>query len=119
MNPHLSDSVNAAIAKSEQDGGICMNDILIPVGSTVIVQTKNSTYFIEKRSDGQYIKGGSHFPDFEKIHVNGSTFGGSMLKVDFIGIGMHMEVSRSGGRSLVTTAIQSVKVHHTEPTTTS
>lgn len=89
-HPGLSDGINNAIAESELAGGADLRKFT--VGKTLIVKTRNTTYTIEKREDGTYISGSQKYcPVPTKCHINGSTFGGSMIKVDWVGIGMYLE----------------------------
>ena len=90
-HPNLSFEINAAIRESELAGGIWWRDV--PSGTRALVKTKNSLYTIEKRQDGKtYIKGHEKYcPAFVEATIFGSNFGGSMLKVGWIGVGMYME----------------------------
>ena len=108
MHPNLTPELNAAIAKSEEDGGVWLDKI--DVGTTLYVQTKNTLYTIEKRKDGWYISSTSKLcPEPIKAYIAGSTFGGSVIKSGFIGIGMYLEFTLEGQRFPVTTScIQSI-----------
>jgi hypothetical protein len=89
-HPNLSDEVNAAIAESELAGGAYVNKLA--VGKKLLVQTKNTLYTVERREDGLYISGNAKYcPVPTKCRIPGSNFGGSMLKMDFVGRGMYME----------------------------
>lgn len=64
-------------------------------GVNVLVITKNSLYKIIKCNDDKYdvsVQGGKLFPQPKKIKFTGSTFGGSMLKIGWIGKEMLMEM---------------------------
>ncbi len=90
MHPNLAPELNAAIAKSEEDGGVWLRDV--EVDTTLFVQTRNTLYTIEKRADGFYISGHPKYcPKPTKAVIQGSTFGGSVIKAGFIGIGMYLE----------------------------
>lgn len=89
-NPNLSDDINNAISESELAGGADIKKLA--VGKRLIVKTKNTVYTIEKREDGTYIYGNKKYcPVPMKCHINGSTFGGPMLKLDWVGVGMYLE----------------------------
>jgi hypothetical protein len=89
-HPNLSDEINNAISESELAGGADLTKL--QVGKVLIVKTQNTTYTIEKRSDSTYIHGNKKYCLFPtKCHINGSTFGGSMLKMNWVGVGMYME----------------------------
>jgi hypothetical protein len=87
---NLSPEINAAIAESELQGGVFIDKL--PLGRSLKVQTQNTLYTIERREDGLYMSGHYEYcPRPTKVNILGSNFGGSMLKVGFIGRGMYME----------------------------
>ena len=57
----------------------------------LIVRTQNSIYSIKRIGQQYTIKGGTRWYVTTPITINGSTFGGSMLLMGRIGIGMFME----------------------------
>lgn len=67
--------------------------LFVAEGMKLSVQTRNTLYDIEIRPDGFYIKGHQFYcPDWTKVIFQGSTFGsGSLLKMNWIGIGMCLE----------------------------
>lgn len=91
--PHdnLSDVINLNIMQSEKDGGEWLKNVKI--GQTIAVQTKNTLYRIQKVGNDNYLISGhaKYCPTFIKCNIAGSTWGGSMLKMKFIGIGMCLE----------------------------
>lgn len=104
-SPHLSDEINSNIAKSEMDGGVFVDKL--PVGAMLQIQTRNTLYTLEKREDGTYLHGNARFcPVPTKATIHGSTWGGSMLKMGFVGRGMFMEFSTDIHHSITTTEIQ-------------
>lgn len=92
-HPNLTPEVNRNIAQSEIEGGVYL-DKLEP-GAVLHVRTKNTSYTVEKIEDGKYLISGhpKYCPTPSLTFISGSTWGGSMLKVGFIGRGMHMEYS--------------------------
>jgi hypothetical protein len=89
-HPNLSDEVNNAIVESELAGGVFLDKLVI--GKKLQVQTRNTLYTIERREDGLYISGNAKYcPEPVKCSIPGSNFGGSMLKMNFVGRGMFME----------------------------
>lgn len=92
-HPNLSPQLNAQLAQSEKDGGLNWNEV--PDGLSVQVETSSgSTYLLSKMNGKTYVRGGRgkfQAPTPVEIVLHGSTWGGSMLKIDFIGIGMRME----------------------------
>ena len=92
-NPNLTPEINAAIHESELMGGVFIKDL--PVGKTLKVRTQNTVYFIDRVAEGKEgieISGHPRYcPEPIKAYILGSTFGGSMIKVGFVGRGMYME----------------------------
>jgi hypothetical protein len=80
-------------------------------GTRVIVTTRNSVYEITVIEGSRcWIKGGKHFPEFVEGYFQGSTWGGSCLKLHWIGFDMQMEFIR-GNRCVRTTPVESASVH--------
>jgi hypothetical protein len=108
-HPNLSDEINDNISRSETEGGAYLNNLA--VGKRLYVTTQSRVYTIEHREDGFYIWGHPKYcPEPILASIAGSTWGGSMLKMNFVGIGMHLEFRPSTSDSTVTTTeIQDVK----------
>ncbi len=108
-HPNLSDEINRNIENSEAAGGLFVKDI--PINGSAFVWTKNRRYKISKDANGLlYISGHPRYcPESTPCTINGSTWGGSMLKIGFIGRGMHMEFVTSYGQ-ITTTIIQDVSI---------
>ena len=82
---------------NKQTPGI--NISLLESGTKLTIETKNSVYKIEIIDKAEItIMGGMdkngdiRFPQPEEVFFNGSTFGGSMIKPNWIGQGMNMEI---------------------------
>jgi len=92
-HPNLCQELNDVIAESELQGGMFIKDL--PVGKTLKVRTQNTVYFIDRVSEGPEgltIQGHPRYcPEPIKAYILGSNFGGSMIKVGFVGRGMYME----------------------------
>ena len=74
----------------------------------LMVQTRNTRYHIVVSRDADIvIQGGAFFPDPTRAHVEGSSLGGNLLKVGWIGVGLRMEIV-ADGRRIVTTAVRSI-----------
>ena len=89
----LSDEINARLKKSAADGGVYLKNL--KAGDVVTVETRNSTYVIavaDPKERDVVISGGRFFTEPTKVSINGSTWGGSMLKIGFIGNGMALEI---------------------------
>ncbi len=90
-HPSLADEVNRNIAQSEIEGGVCLDDL--SEGAVLKVETQNRWYTILIRDCGKELIWGhpQYCPDPVAVRIAGSTWGGSMLKLRFIGRGMHLE----------------------------
>lgn len=123
-HPNLSDDINRNIAKSEIDGGVWLQmptgevarkeategGNVLTEGRALLVQTKNTLYRIEKRGeDDFYISGHARYcPEPTKANIHGSTWGGSMLKMGWVGRGMHLEFSTSAHGTVTTSTISDI-----------
>lgn len=109
MHKNLHPKINENIAQSELDGGVRLGDL--SVGDAVLVRTNNTLYTVIKTADREYtIEGNERYcPTPTPCKIPGSTWGGSMLKMDFIGKGMYMEfyVNR---KCVTTTRIKHVEI---------
>jgi hypothetical protein len=103
----------ALIKKSEKDGGIFLNDV--PKRALVEVQTNNSIYtiaIIDVKKAEVIVKGNNkHLATPKTCFLLGSTYGGSMLKLGWIGVDMHLQVSVIGGPILTTSPIRFIKIY--------
>jgi hypothetical protein len=86
----------------------------LKAGTIIIANTRNSKYKIIKGFKDVYdvtIQGGKHFAEPTEAHFAGSTYGGSMMKIGWIGYGMHMEVYIPSKKStLRTTGVRSAEI---------
>ena len=85
--------------------------------TTLLVQTMNSLYRIIPLEVGRsriMVQGGQFFPDLVEAHLAGSTFGGSFLKMHWIGVGLHMEINANGER-IVTSPVRSFRIEQDAP----
>jgi hypothetical protein len=82
----------------------------------VCARTLNNDYFIfllEPESGKALVQGGRYFEQPIEATVSGSTFGGCMLKMGFVGVGLRMEIC-AGGQRIVTSPVKSLRVEHGE-----
>ena len=107
-HPHLADYVNHNIIQSEVEGGVHLRDL--PPGSVLFIQTKNRTYRLVALGDRTLISGHPEFcPEPAEVRINGSTWGGSMLKMKFVGRGMHLEFEHPIYRTILTSRIIDIR----------
>lgn len=101
------------IEQSEQDGGVFLKDVA--TGQLVEAYTQNSIYRIGVISpeDGLVAvdSTGTQLTAPALYRLTGSTWGGSAIKLGWIGINMHLELWRqsSPGR-LTTSAIRTIRI---------
>jgi hypothetical protein len=75
-------------------------------------RTRNSDYeifMLDPKSGRALVRGGEYFAEPMEATVSGSTFGGCMLKVGWLGVGLQMEIFANGQRT-VTSPVQSLSV---------
>ena len=80
----------------------------VPPFTTLLVWTMNSLYrVVVTQWPEVYIQGGAFFPDPTLAHVDGASFGGSCVRVGWIGAGFVVEI-RSGGRRIITSRVLAI-----------
>lgn len=103
-HPHLSDKINSDVIQSEIEGGVYLRGL--PENSILEVRTRNRSYTLRLvRGGGVLISGHPEIcPDPVLVHVNGSHWGGSMIKLDYVGRGMHLEFRHPDYEGVVVTS---------------
>lgn len=124
-HPNLSSAINDNIRESELQGGVWLEmpeesakqahaealekGNVLAEGRALLIQTKNTLYRLEKRNDGFFISGSQRFcPTPVKATIHGSTWGGSMLKMNWVGRGMRLEFSTETDRGILTTEVREI-----------
>jgi hypothetical protein len=101
--------VNHNIIQSEIEGGVHLRDL--PPGSVLSIQTKNRFYKMVVVGEGTVLISGH--PEFcpapSEVRINGSTWGGSMLKEKYVGRGMHLEFVHAVHRTILTSRIVDIR----------
>jgi len=109
--PHqnLARRINQNIVRSEVEGGVYLRD-LAP-GAQIEVLTQNRCYRLVKNGEDQaFISGHPEFcPLPVLVKVDGSNWGGSMLKQGFIGRGMRLEFRHPVYRRVTTSPIAEIR----------
>jgi hypothetical protein len=75
-------------------------------------QTSNSDYeifLLDPATGRAVVRGGKHLVAPTEATVNGSTLGGCMIKMGWLGVGLRMEIY-VGKRCLITTPVESLRV---------
>lgn len=79
---------------------------------TVCAKTLNSDYYIfllEPETGKALVQGGRFFSQPIEAIVSGSTFGGCMLKMGWLGIGLRIEICFDGKR-IVTSPVRTLMI---------
>lgn len=108
-HPSFSDEVNRNIIRSELEGGAYLDHL--SEGAVLVVETQNHRYTVVNRGGGEALISGhpQYCPDPVLVKIVGSTWGGSMLKMRFIGRGMHLEFWHPTYRTIRTSPIVDVR----------
>lgn len=108
-------TLDAFVAEPGCIDGVSIQDL--DAGTRLTVVTRRSCYrFVvlngsERRA---MVMGGEYFPDRTEVHVDGSTAGGSAIKMGWIGVGLCMELS-SESRCITTSPVRSVHLDPAQP----
>lgn len=88
--------------------GVFLKDI--PPNSRLLVQTRHNLYQFDFTDAGIMGFGGQYLPKPVSVVIHGSTWAGSMLKIEFVGVDMHLEFHPNGGETIITSTIQSIRI---------
>ena len=104
-HPNFGDEVNRNIVQSEIEGGVYLEALV--EGAILDVRTQHRWYTIVNYGRGKALISGhpKYCPDPVSVRIEGSTWGGSMLKSRFIGRGMHLEFRHPAFRSITTSRV--------------
>jgi len=108
-HPNLSDGVNGNIVQSEIEGGVDLR--ALPPGTVLEVQTQNRSYTVVSQGWGEALISGhpEYCPVPVLVKINGSTWGGSMIREAWIGRGMRMEFHHPSFLPITTSRIIEVR----------
>jgi hypothetical protein len=84
----------------------------LPDGTNVVVETCNSRYRVVMREGDGFnavVQGGRYFRQATEARIEGSTLGGALLKIGWIGIGLFLELSVRGKR-ILTSRVRSIRI---------
>ena len=109
----ISSELAAFIAKTERNDGFALKDV--PAGTLLKIQTQNETLFVlvADPAEGKVILKASKTQDLKEPNVfflQGSTGGGSAVKLDWIGVGLHLRMNAGEGGLLRTSPVKSFEV---------
>lgn len=108
-HPNLADAVNHNFIASEVEGGVFLDQL--PPGAVLRVETTNRCYTLVNRGNGEALISGhpTFCPEPVLVQIDGSNWGGSMLKTAFVGRGMHLEFRHPDYHTIVTSRILDVR----------
>jgi hypothetical protein len=108
-HPGFSDEVNRNIVQSEIEGGVYLDEL--SEGCILEVETQHHCYTIVNRTSGQaLISGHPKFcPEPVPVRIEGSTWLGSMLKLRYIGRGMHLEFCHPTYQTITTSRVLDIR----------
>lgn len=103
-HPNLSDEVNRHIVQSEIEGGVFLQDL--PASTVLQIHTCHHCYTAVLLGGSQALLSGhpEYCPSPVPVAIAGSTWGGSMLKMHFVGRGMHLEFHHPEYRTPIVTS---------------
>jgi hypothetical protein len=112
FNPHpnLADDVNRSIIQSEIEGGVFLTDL--PPSTVLEIQTMHHRYTAVLLGGSEALLSGhpEFCPEPVQVAIAGSTWGGSMLKLQYVGRGMHLEFRHPAYPTpIVTSPIQEIR----------
>ena len=93
-----------------QADGIALIDV--DAFTTLVVRTDNSVYritILTPHAGEVLVQGGKFFPERTRACLSGSTFGGSCLKMGWVGLGLHLEF-HAGGQWIITSHVRAIAV---------
>ena len=85
--------------------------------TTLLVRTENSLYqitVVQPRQTDVLVQGGEFFPETTPARLSESSFGGSCLKMAWVGIGLRMEFHYDGGW-IITSCVRSISIQRDAP----
>ncbi len=105
--PHaaLDDRINRDFIRSEIEGGVYLERL--PRGTELEIRTENRSYRIRCCGEKQVLISGHpvYCPEPVLVELQGSTWGGSMMRPAYIGRGMHLEFRHPEFATIVTSPV--------------
>jgi hypothetical protein len=103
-------TLDGFIAAVSQADGIDL--IEVDALSTLVVRTNNSVYritILTPHTREVLVQGGRFFPERTRACLNGSSFGGSCLKLGWVGLGLHLEF-HVGDQWVITSQVRTISL---------
>ncbi len=109
--PRVS-TLDGFVEAVSQTKGVGLADV--DTFSTLVVRTRNSVYHItilRPWAREVLVQGGEFFTARTRACLDGSSFGGSCLKLGWVGVGSHMEF-HADDQWIITSRVRSLAVEH-------
>ena len=108
-HPYFSDAINHNIIQSEIEGGVYLRDLSI--GAVLEIETGDWVCTLVYCGENEALVSGhpQFCPEPVRVQIAGSTWGGSMLKQDFIGRGMRLEFVHPRYQRILTAPILEIR----------
>jgi hypothetical protein len=105
----LSDALKPNGIGTEFEGGVYVNDL--PAGAILEIETERHRYTIVNHIGGHALISGhpTFCPEPIPVRIEGSTWGGSMVKLGFIGLGMHLTFRHPTYHTITTSRIVEIR----------
>ncbi len=103
-------TLDGFVAAVSRTRGVRLTDV--DPFTTLVVRTDNSVYritILEAHAREVLVQGGKYFPERTRACLNGSSFGGSCLKIGWVGLGLHMEF-HAGDQWIITSHVHAIAV---------
>ena len=103
-------TLDGIVAAVSQADGIGLIDV--DAFTTLVVRTDNSVYritILTPHAREVLVQGGKFFPERTRACLNGSSFGGSCLKIGWVGLGLHLEF-HAGDQWIITSHVRAIAV---------
>ena len=105
----MSDAVKPNSIEAEFESGVYLRDL--PEGTVLEVETEHHRYTIVIHVGGHALISGHprYCPEPIPVRIEGSTWGGSMLRLGFIGLGMRLAFEHPTYHAITTSRIVKVR----------
>ncbi len=103
-------TLDGVVKAVSQTDGIGLIDV--EAFATLVVRTDNSVYritILRPHAREVLVQGGKFFPKRTRACLSGSTFGGSCLKIGWVGLGLHLEF-HAGDQWIITSHVRAIAV---------
>ena len=103
-------TLDGIVAVVSQTDGIGLLDV--DAFTTLVVRTDNSVYritILQPHLREVVVQGGKFFPERTRACLSGSNFGGSCLKLGWVGLGLHLEF-HAGDQWIITSHVRAIAV---------